>query len=153
MIKWFFIVGAIFACFITSSHLANAQDTSKAEFQEYLVNAQSGEAEAQFVIGSMHYFGQGTPKNDAAALKWLRKAAQQGHAVAQSSLGFMYYTGEGVPINYILAYSWSLLSEWQGGESQQSFKLKLSENMTSEQVETAIEFSNICFTSDYFYCD
>ena len=67
-----------------------------------IANAEQGDAEAQFQLGSLYYRGEGVvlDYNEAPlleAVKWWRKAAEQGHAKAQNNLGAMYYNGEGVP--------------------------------------------------------
>ena len=46
--------------------------------------AEQGDADAQFNLGEMYYYGQGVPQNDKTALKWYTLAAEQGYANAQS---------------------------------------------------------------------
>ena len=57
--------------------------------------ALAGDAEAQFNLGEMYYYGRDVPHNYVEAAKWYRRAAEQGHIIAQSSLGSMYFYGEG----------------------------------------------------------
>jgi len=45
--------------------------------------AETGNAEAQFVLSQMYGSGSGVPKNEAEADKWLKKAAEGGHQVAK----------------------------------------------------------------------
>jgi len=42
-------------------------------------SAEQGDAQAQFCLGLMYWSGQGQPKDEAKAKKWLRKSAAQGH--------------------------------------------------------------------------
>jgi TPR repeat protein len=41
--------------------------------------AEQGHREAQFMVGTFHRLGLGTPFNEPEALKWLKLAASQGH--------------------------------------------------------------------------
>ena len=68
-----------------------AQERSKAE---------SGDAFAQFSLGTRYFTGQGVPQDYALAAQWTRKAAEQGLDVAQFNLARMYEVGTGVPQDY-----------------------------------------------------
>jgi TPR repeat protein len=57
------------------------------EFQFYLEKAETGDAEAQYKIGSMYEFGKGTRKNEEKSKYWYGKAAEQGHALSQTIVG------------------------------------------------------------------
>ncbi|MEK6750335.1 MAG: tetratricopeptide repeat protein [Pseudomonadota bacterium] len=59
-----------------------------------------------FNVGMMFYRGQGAPKNDKMAFRWLLKAAELGHAEAQHRIGEMYMHGAGVEQNRLLALKW-----------------------------------------------
>ena len=54
-------------------------------------------AVAQYNLGLMYANGRGVPKDDAEAVKWLRKAAEKGVDESQYNLGLMYANGRGVP--------------------------------------------------------
>jgi TPR repeat protein len=43
--------------------------------------------------GQRRSYGQGLPKDQAAAVKWLQKSAAQGNAPAQHVLGLSHATG------------------------------------------------------------
>jgi TPR repeat protein len=73
---------------------------------EWLPLAQRGDASAQYNLGVMHAEGRGVPRDDAAAVRWYRKAADQGDVDAQRSLGLMYATGRGVPRDDVEAWRW-----------------------------------------------
>ena len=50
--------------------------------------------------------GAGVPEDDAAAVRWYRKAAEQGNASAQNNLGWMLDNGAGVPEDDAAAVRW-----------------------------------------------
>ncbi len=68
--------------------------------------ALQGDAEAQFQIGWMYYFGQGLPANICIATIWYDKAARQGHVVAQRNMSSAYEMRYGVLRDYELSYRW-----------------------------------------------
>lgn len=68
--------------------------------------AESGDPEAQHILGFMYDQGDGVPKDYKEAVKWYTKAAKQGHAGAQCNLGMMYHSGQGVLQNYNNAAKW-----------------------------------------------
>ena len=55
----------------------------------YASLAEAGNAEAQFRLGEMHWYGEGTAVDMKAADAWMRKAAARGHAGAVESLEIM----------------------------------------------------------------
>jgi hypothetical protein len=73
-----------------------------------------------FYGGSM-----GSPKDDAEAIKWYRKAADQGNAAAQYAVGSAYFSGRGVPQDFDLAHMWLNLAAAQaidiGGQPGRSW--------------------------------
>jgi TPR repeat protein len=68
-----------------------------ATIAEWRVQANAGDAAAQYNLGMMYGRGQSVPQDFAQAITWYRKAADQGDAEAQYNLGFMYFNGQGVP--------------------------------------------------------
>jgi TPR repeat protein len=64
---------------------------------------EQGNIKAQYVLGSMYYFGKGVQRNYAQAFRWWQAAAVGGHSGAQFALGRMYIEGAGVPQNYAAA--------------------------------------------------
>ncbi|HLB07814.1 MAG TPA: tetratricopeptide repeat protein [Alphaproteobacteria bacterium] len=83
-------------------------------FRELLPAAEAGDANAQFLVGSLVQSGQGTTLDLAAAAEWYRKAAEQGHAGAQGALGEMYFVGEGIAQDYDEAVGWFVKAAEQG---------------------------------------
>ncbi len=68
--------------------------------------AEAGNAEAQYLLGTLYVEGRGVAESAEQALAWWRKAAAQGNADAEAALGFMYAEGRGVPQNYDEAVKW-----------------------------------------------
>ncbi len=67
---------------------AHFKALTPAELNELLSKAQSGDAEAQFWVGSI--YAEGTkPKNLEEGARWLLKSAEQGYAPAQRVYGLM----------------------------------------------------------------
>ncbi|MGH6621126.1 MAG: tetratricopeptide repeat protein [Alphaproteobacteria bacterium] len=58
--------------------------------------ANGGDAQAQFMMGTIYEQGLGVPKDLAAAARWYRKAAEAGNASAQYNLGIFHQFGKGV---------------------------------------------------------
>ena len=92
----------------------SSQQTDSANFQETLIKAERGNADAQYKLGVMYDQGQGVPKDYKEAVKWYRLSAEQGHAKAQINLGVMYVDGYGIPQDNQKAVKWFRLSADQG---------------------------------------
>jgi len=58
--------------------------------------AADGDVEAQYQLAEVSFWGQGTPIDHNATLKWAGKAAEQEHALAMHRLAVMYMLGQGV---------------------------------------------------------
>jgi len=93
--------------------LANAD-----EFSELRAAAKSGDAVAQYNLGSFYgnkgRKGKGKVRDDESAVLWYTKAAQQGLAEAQFDLGRMYVIGQGITRDIELGVSWQLKAAEQG---------------------------------------
>lgn len=81
--------------------------------------AAEGNAEAQFYLGHMYYFGDDVKKDLALAASWFRKAAEQGNATAQFNLGVMYRKGLGVSKDAAQAVIWYRKAAEQGDAAAQ----------------------------------
>jgi len=106
--------------------------------------AQSGDANAQFWLGTMYYLGQGVPQDYAQALSWYRKAAAQGYALAQNNLGTMYEYGQGIPQDYVIAYGLFNLSAAGDPSSDNpatNNRRKLAARMTPQQIAAGQELT------------
>jgi TPR repeat protein len=82
----------------------------KTEFQENVVKAEAGDADAMFHRAMGHLVGLGTPIDRPAAAKWLRLAAEKGHGQAQFSYGKACLRGEIRPKDITEAIHWFRLA-------------------------------------------
>ena len=83
--------------------LVFAEDES---FEKLKMQAEGGNAPAQFKLGIMYFNGQETKQNYKEALKWFHRAAEQELPEAQYNTGLMYYYGKGVWQNFPEALKW-----------------------------------------------
>jgi hypothetical protein len=90
-----------------------------AEMKTLRKQADAGNANAQFNIGSMYENGSGVKQDYAEAAKWYRKAAERGDARAQYNLGILNQNGWGVPQNNTEAVKWYRKAAMQGASSAQ----------------------------------
>jgi len=84
------------------------------ENEDLLRRAQKGDAIAQLRLGLKYAHGMEVTRDDAEAVRWLRKAAEQGEATAQYGLGVMYMNGRGVTKDEKEAIKWYRKSAEQG---------------------------------------
>ncbi len=83
--------------------------------------AEQGDAQAQWNLGAMYYYGQDITQDYMQAFYWYEKAAEQGHASAQYNIGVMYDNGQGVGQDYAEALKWYKLAAAQGHAEAQYF--------------------------------
>ena len=105
------------------------KDTEKAAYwysqalSQYTIEAEKGDAEAQYVVASMNrsnYTGIRTDANKA--FLWYNKAAEQGHEEAQRALGRCYEHGTIVPKNMEKANYWYAKASEQYKTKTQYYK-------------------------------
>ena len=81
------------------------------------VDAEDGEPESQYRLGSCYYFGKGTSKNIEKALEWFNKAANSGNDKAQVVLGDFYFYGtDGMESDLETARFWYEKAAEQGNQ-------------------------------------
>lgn len=115
--------------------------------------AEDGDAEAQYVVGSKYYDGDGVPENKSEALKWFQLAAVQGYTHAQYDLGRMYAAGDGVAADDVKAYGWWTMAAALGNPTAASNRRNLGAVMPEEQVTQAKAWASSCLKSNYKGCD
>jgi TPR repeat protein len=76
--------------------------------------AESGNAGAQYLLGSLYLEGHGVEHNDATAFMWFQRAASQGDAAAQYNVGASYAAGTGVQRSAVDAAKWFRRAADQG---------------------------------------
>src|SRR5512138_228597 len=77
-----------------------------AAYKLYAPLAEKGNAQAQLALAFMYHLGQGVPRDDAEAFRWVMKAAEGGDAGAQYNLAASYAEGSGVAPNVPAAMEW-----------------------------------------------
>ncbi|MBI3736524.1 SEL1-like repeat protein [Candidatus Sumerlaeota bacterium] len=68
--------------------------------------AESGNADAQFLLGAAFDQGIGIEANPAGAIRWVTQSAEAGQTVAMNYLGWMYVEGRGAPKDNTAAIAW-----------------------------------------------
>lgn len=72
----------------------------------YMEMAKSGDADAQYNLGSIYETGFGVKADILEAVDWYEKAAEQDHQLAQLKLGILYVLGDGVRQSIIKGTNW-----------------------------------------------
>lgn len=96
---------------------ANSEDSNRMyqiAASEFDVYAQKGNAEYQYLLGTMYQHAKGVKKNMDLALKWISQSAIQGHAMAQLTLGRIFARGIDVHRDASQARYWLNLAAAQG---------------------------------------
>ena len=122
-------------------------------FRIFRALAQEGDAIAQFNLGVMLDFGQGTAPDPALAVSWYRKAAAQGHGAAQFNLGGMYLEGLGVSKDLPRAYMWFTLSATAGVPGAAKNRSAVGRMLRSGQVSQAQQLVRDCQQREFKGCD
>jgi len=63
--------------------------------------------------------GTGVPKNEPAAVKYLKRASLRGNPVAQNRLARLYILGKGVEADPVQAIKWHIASKAGGASDPQ----------------------------------
>jgi len=69
-------------------------------------SAESGDTDAQFLMGYFYLDGNGVMRDVKKGIEMWRRAAEKGHVVAQSNLGTLYFHGIGVMKDYSESLKW-----------------------------------------------
>ena len=88
----------------------------------------------------IYHEGRGVTRDDAEAVKWLRKAAEHGNGAAQFDLGLMYNGGDGVTRDYAEAAKWFRMAAEQGHAGAQGwlgFAFGSGQGVTRDYAEAA----------------
>lgn len=73
-------------CVSVPTFAAEPEDVQTRIFKLYLLRAQEGNMNSQFIVGQRYESGEGTAKDFDKAYEWYKKAADQGHPIAQQKL-------------------------------------------------------------------
>jgi tetratricopeptide (TPR) repeat protein len=141
--KWFIAFALCLVTFVVSAENQEKVESPSSQatsFQAIVEKAERGDAEAQFNLGLIYFFGKGVSQNDIEAAKWFRKAAEQGQVYAQFSLGMMYDKGIGVTQNDVEAAKWFHKAAQQGQADAQyhlAVMYRDGKGVTQNDVEAA----------------
>ena len=102
MKKLLCLLAIIICVFFTSVSFAASAD----EIKDLEIKAAQGDAEMQFLLGSMYVSGEDVSPDYVKAAEWFEKSAIQGFAEAQFILGFMYHGALGISQDYAAAKEW-----------------------------------------------
>ena len=100
--------------------------------------AQSGNADAEELIGIMYALGLGVERNDERAFEWYLRSALKGHPGAQSGVGWYYEVGRGMPApDLVRGYMWYVLSAIGGDPDAAISQEEIIKKMSKDQIERA----------------
>ena len=68
--------------------------------------AEAGDANAQYLLGTLYRLGAGAPQDEYRAFHWYRVAAKEDMPEAQFQVGLMFLRGEGVTAREDEALEW-----------------------------------------------
>lgn len=132
------LVSPAFAEIETARDLMDAGEYSAA-MDALLPAANSGNAEAEELIGVMFALGLGVPQDDQRAFEWYLRAAMKGHAGAQSGVGWYYEVGRGIEApDLVRAYMWYVLSTIGGDPDAAVSQEEVVKKMTTGQIAKAL---------------
>lgn len=120
---------------------------------KWQIVADSGDAQAQSLLGLMHFFGQGVPQNYPQAIKWLHLAAAQGEPKAQFKLGAMHTNGQGFKRDNVRAAMWFMLAAESGHPNATKALNKASAELSPAQIAVAHRLAQTCINRDFKDCD
>jgi hypothetical protein len=87
----------LFPCGTIGAQSSRDAAAKKKSIEDLREIAYAGDLAAQIQLGLIYLTGDGVPRDDVEAVKWLRKAADQDNAQAERYLAEMYFKGRGVP--------------------------------------------------------
>ncbi len=104
--------------FLTIFFLHVSKDISYAN-EEMYKKAESGDANAQYLLGNKYFQGDGIEKSYKQAVYWLEKSAEQGNRDGQAALGLLYCSSMGVSQDYEAGFYWFYEAAVQGHKESQ----------------------------------
>jgi len=109
------------------------------QIADLLIEAEQGDAGAQYLLGYMYTEGAGIFQDPIKAIRWYTRAAEQGHRDAPIMLAMMYAEGQGIPQDFSEAVRWYTVAALQGQSAAQlllSDLLLRSQGNQADLVET-----------------
>ena len=80
----------LFLVLLTTNAYSQEPNKEILEFEKTKLNAELGNADAQYSLASYYKYGKITEKNDSLYAKWLHKSAEQEYRRAYHSLAVYY---------------------------------------------------------------
>jgi len=106
------------------------------QIADLLIEAEQGDAGAQYLRGYMDAEGVGIFQDPIKAIRWYTRAAEQGQSAAQLLLSDLLVRSQGNQADLVETYKWSFLAEHSGQDVSES-QCRMTERMTSEQIAEA----------------
>jgi len=107
---------------IVSDNRRSAREPAAAEIEGTLKLAESGDISAEHQLAQMFAVGDGVPKNEKEATKWLERAAEHGDAASQYEMGIALREGRGRLQDDARALVWMQRAA-DAGSAQAQFEL------------------------------
>ncbi|MCU1340779.1 MAG: Sel1 domain protein repeat-containing protein, partial [Candidatus Acidoferrum typicum] len=129
------VIALMAALLLHPGGLAQAQSSDQALAKQKVIAdlkemANAGDVKSQVQIGLAYLTGDGVHKDEAEALKWLRKAADQDNPIAERYLAEMYFKGRGVTADNAEAAKWLRMAAEQGdAQSQHNLAVLYTEGL------------------------
>lgn len=97
-----------------SSNSGNERKSRTNLYQDNIISAHRGDAEAQALVGVAYFMGDGIDINYTDGFSWSKKSADQGFAKGQHNVGLCYENGMGVSKDLSRAVYWYRKASEQG---------------------------------------
>ena len=105
-VAYYFYSNCIVRNSLSPKARAAASNLMKAAFPGVRKMAEAGDDLAQYALGKMYSYGEGTDKNAQEGVKWSLKSAAQGNPEAQCNIGYAYSQGKGLETDDKKAAEW-----------------------------------------------
>ncbi|MCG8463659.1 MAG: sel1 repeat family protein [Xanthomonadales bacterium] len=102
--------------------------------------AQSGNPQAQFILGNRYFKGDSAyrlPQSYDDAMGWYLKSARQGHTGAAYNLGVMSLKAKGMPRDLIEALAWFKIAAHGGHGNSKKLIAELESLLGDEHIQAA----------------
>lgn len=140
--KYLILIIITVVAFRGASLCLGANEEDDDDFIEpVLAAADNGNATAQALVGTMYYYGYGLIQDYKKALFWYKLAAESGEVSAQATLGRMHYLGHAVRQHFVQAHKWYDIASINGHEEAGSYRHKVSEKMSHDEIIEAQELA------------
>lgn len=129
-----------------AARAAYARGDFATAFDQWGVLSRAGDPAAQYQLSRLYAEGLGTARDEAEALRWIKRAAERDYPLAQYVLGVAYQEGRGVPQDFVQAQFWfnlatdKLDAEGYEGELAEDAMMRrdgVSSQLNAEQMAVA----------------